>query len=191
MTLKAPSGRHHQRSHSWPPFHLHATPQKKSIDDDPFAFFISASDGPVIFPDDSTAAGIEPSPRARSLSPFLSRTHHEPNLAALTAASRIAKLKKWIIKMERRYLNYKPPSPSGVPQNSPASPLQRSPAPPLPRSPASPQIRGRGNTRGSPRSLASRGTRSHSARPRVWREPSGDIWTVLEEQEDVGLGISM
>ena len=183
MTPKAQSGHHHQRSHSWPPFHLYATPHKKNIDDDPFAFFISASNGPVTFPDDSIAAGIEQSARARSLSPFLSRTHHEPNLAALTAASHIAKLKKWIIKMERRYLNYKPPSSSGVPQNSPASSLQRSPA--------SPQTRGRGNARGSPQSLINRSTRSHSARPRVWKEPSGDIWTVLEEQEDVGLGISM
>ena len=183
MTPNTQPGRHHKRSHSWPPFRLHTATQKKDIDDNPFAFFISASGGPDTFPDDSLAAGIEQSPRARSLSPFLSRSHHAPNLAALTAASHIAQLKKWIIKMERRYFNYKPPSPSGVPQNSPASSLQRSPA--------LPQMRGRGNTRGSPRSLASRGTRSHSARPRVWKEPGGDIWTVLEEQEDVGLGISM
>lgn len=186
MAPKAPSDRHHKRSHSWPPFLLHHVQPKKDINENPFAFFVSVPEGAEAVPDDSLAAGIEETPRARSLSPFLTRRQaREPDLAALTVESHIAKLRKWILRMERRYFNHKLPNHLGVPENSPASPLLRSPG--------SPQLRGRGNTRGSPRAVASRtrGTRSHSAKPRVWREPSDDMWPVPEEQEEVGLGISM
>ena len=187
MTQKASSDSHHKRSHSWPPFRLHHAQPKKTIDENPFAFFVSAPEDGEAVPEDSLAAGIEETPRARSLSPFLTRRKPiEPDLAALTAESHIAKLRKWIVKMERRYMNHKLPNHLSVPENSPASPLQQSPG--------SPQLRGRGNTRGSPRTLASRtrGTRSHSAKPRVWREPAEYMWSVPEEQEEVvGLGISM
>lgn len=186
MTPKASLEHRHKRSHSWPPFRLHHVQPNKNIDENPFAFFVSAPEDAEAVPQDSFAAGIEETPRARSLSPFLTRRRPtEPDLAALTAESNIAKLKKWILKMERRYFNHKLPNHLGVPENSPASPLHHSPG--------SPQLRGRGNTRGSPRALASRtrGTRSHSAKPRAWREPAEYMWPVPEEQEEVGLGISM
>ncbi len=186
MRLETPSDRHHKRSHSWPPFRIHHDQPKQDIDENPFAFFVSVPETAGAVAEDSLAAGIEEKARARSLSPFLTRRRTvEPDLAALTAESHIAKLKKWILKMEQRYFNHKVPNHIGVPENSPASPLQRSPG--------SPQLRGRGNIRGSPRTLASRvqGTRSHSAKPRAWREPSEDMWPVPEEQDEVGLGISM
>ena len=53
----------------------------------------------------------------------------------------------------------------------------------------SPPLRGRRNVRISSSNRVTPNTRSRPRRPRVWREPSKDIWPVAEEGEEIGLGI--
>ncbi|MCJ1404534.1 hypothetical protein MMC11_007760 [Xylographa trunciseda] len=183
MTPKILTGAHHRRSHSWPPFRVHSLERPKDIDENPFAFFITTAGGSDEIPEDSMSAGIEKTPRSRSLSPLYRHKRQNPDLASLTVPNPFSRLKRWIQKMEKQYFHQGQLSPFEVPQNTPESLL--------PRSPVSPPSRGRGNIRGSPRSLRSLDSRSHSGRPRVWREPSEDIWPVVEEHEEVGLGISL
>ncbi|MCJ1377595.1 hypothetical protein MMC17_000690 [Xylographa soralifera] len=183
MTPKTSTGTHHRRSHSWPPFRVHSLQRPKDIDENPFAFFITTTVDSEEIPEGPMSAGIEKTPRSRSLSPLRLRAKHNPDLASLTVPNPFSRLKRWIQKMEKQYFHQGQLSPLEVPQNTPVSLL--------PRSPASTPSRGRGSIRGSPRSLRSPDSRSHSGRPRVWREPSEDIWPVVEEQEDIGLGISL
>jgi len=206
-----------KRSRSWPSLKVQGLSRqsKQNIDEDPFLFFISEPENIDSSWNENLSAGIEGISRARPLSPCFTRLQKQPKTAGSSdkapqarplspfrphspffnrrqkdsefvnppAAPKTTKLKIWIQKMETRYRPKKRPVDITVPKNSPATPR--------PDSPASPQIRGRGNIRGSPRALASRsrGTRSHSERPRAWREPGEDIWTLSEEQEDLGLGI--
>ena len=174
----------HKRHHSWPPFKVHVfhhTP--KDINENPFEFFLSASDDPDELLDDITA-GIDIVPRSRSLSPLRLPSHGEVRPITQAASTSLAKLKKWIERMERRYFHHAqllPPAPE-----IPTSPMLSPP----PHSPSSPQPRGRRNNRGSPKGSRDRAIRSHSGKPRVWKEPGQDIWPVVEEQEEIGLGIS-
>lgn len=178
------TARQHRRRHSWPPLRMHVFKHAHDIDQNPFAFFLSTTDG---FDDDDAedlTAGIGEAPRARSLSPLhFGATATTPNLES--AKSPIAKLKRWIERMERRYVH----------RGHTSSPEERiaSPAIPIPStgSPRSPVSRGRRDDRLSPSLVAKRDVRSHSGRPRVWREPDWDIWPVAEEQEEYGLGISI
>ena len=175
---------HHKRHHSWPPFRLHHSHQKKEIDEDPFAFFLStANDGEQYVVDYMNAdiATFSPSPRPRSLSPAKLRKHSRKSLGSPTVNA-ILKLKKWIEKMETRY-RHRRPSPS-----TEESLYTEFPTPPMP---ISPTLRGRRTARRVSQSVGNRTVRSHSERPRVWIEPSYGIWPVMEEQEDVGLGISL
>ena len=183
MTPKATLSKNHQRRHSWPPFRVQALHPLKDMDENPFSFFVSAPDEPYTTENDSLSAGIERVPRSRSLSPFAAVGENRNNLTLFAAPTAVEKLKRWIVKMERRYLRHNHFSPLDVPQNSPCLYLAESSG--------SPHTRGRGSLRGSPRSVRSRDSRSHSGRPRVWREPGEGIWPVLEEQEEVGLGILM
>ena len=176
---------HHKRHHSWPPFHVHHFHhQKKDIDEDPFSHFLSeAKDGERYIVDYMTAdvETFSPSPRPKSLSPHrlrksAGRSHGSPTINA------ILKLKKWIERMEARYRHRKPsPSPQEFD-------FTEFPTPPMP---ISPPLRGRKTMPRVSKSVGNRMVRSHSGRPRVWMEPSRGIWPVMEEQEDVGLGISL
>ena len=183
MAPKTSTSTHHRRSHSWPPFQVQSLQRPKDIDENPFAFFISNTGGSDEIPEDSMSAGIEKTPRSRSLSPLQFHAKQNPDLASLTVPNPFSRLKRWIQRMEKQYFHQGHLSPIEVPQNTPVSSLQRSPV--------SPPSRGRESIRGSPRSLRSSDTRSHSGRPRVWREPSDNIWSVVEEQEEIGLGISL
>lgn len=174
---------YHKRNHSWPPFRLHNIHPKQNIDEDPFSFFISGSEDVEEYVVDYMNADIEDvPPRSRSLSPF--RRHKKspksPNTPTTTA---IRRLKKWIENMETKYLHHRR-SPS--PAESFSSPESEPITPPVP---ISPPLRGRKVIRRASRSVGNRAVRSHSGKPRVWREPSQDIYPVLEEHEDIGLGI--
>ena len=172
-----------KRRHSWPAFKVHVFHHPpKDINENPFEFFLSASDDPDEVLDDITA-GIENVPRPRSLSPLLLPTHDEERPFRSSASTSLAKLKKWISRMERRYLHHT----HLLPPPTPVAPLLLAP----PSSPGSPQSRGRRHSRGNLNGGRDDTIRSHSGKPRVWREPSQDIWPVLEEHEDVGLGISV
>ena len=172
----------HKRRHSWPAFKVHVFHHPpKDINENPFVFFLSAPDEPDEVLDDITA-GIENVPRSRSLSPLLLPTHGEERLFMSTESTSLAKLKKWIARMERRYFHHT----HLLPPQEPVTPLLLAP----PSSPGSPQSRGRSHSRGNLNGSRDTAIRSHSGKPRVWREPSEDIWPVLEEHEDLGLGIS-
>ena len=174
-------GGHHKRRHSWPPLHIR---RAHAIDENPFEFFISTPESNGADVEDDLTAGIGATSRSRSLSPSrLPTSAASPLLESVS--SPIARLKRWIERMEQRYIHHR--------QNPVAVEHAISPklSAPQPSSPKSPTTRGRRDNRLSPKLRSNRGVRSHSGRPRIWIEPGEDIWPVAEEQEDVGLGISL
>ena len=173
-----------RQRHSWPPLRKpRAFYFDEAVDQDPFAYFISPADERDVFVNSHLAADIDKKKRPRSLSPL--RHSSSTLLSAATAAttSPTAKLKQWIERMELRCL-----------WRSSGSVEQLMPSPGL-AEPAkiaqtiSPPLRGRRNVRISSSNRVTPTTRSRPRRPRVWREPSKDIWPVAEEGEEVGLGI--
>ena len=178
------TARQHWRRHSWPPLRMHIFKHAHDIDQDPFAFFLSTTNGFDDRDAEDLTAGVGEAPRARSLSPLhRGATATSPNLES--AKSPIARLRRWIERMERRYAHRGHASSPEQREASQAIPI------PSPRSPRSPIPRGRRDERLSPSSVARRDMRSYSGRPHVWREPDWDIWPVAEEQEEYGLGISI
>ncbi len=172
-----------RKRHSWPPLRKpRAFYFDETIDQDPFAYFISPADERDVFVNSHLTADIDEKKRPRSLSPFR-RNSFTTLSAATAAASPTAKLKRWIERMELRCF-----------QRSPNSIQQLMPSPDTPKLPeiawtVSPPLRGRRNVRISSSNRVTPSTRSRPRRPRVWREPSKDIWPVAEEREDIGLGI--
>lgn len=172
-----------RKRHSWPPLRKpRAFYFDEAVDQDPFAYFISPADERDVFVNSHLAADIDNKKRPRSLSP-LHRNSFSILSAATAATSPTAKLKRWIERMELRCFRR---SPSTIGQ------LMPSPDPPeLPEiaRTVSPPLRGRRDVRISSSNRVTPNTRSRPRRPRVWREPSKDIWPVAEEGEEVGLGI--
>ena len=171
--------------HSWPPLRKpRAFYFNEAIDEDPFAYFISPADERDVFIKSHLAADIERKKRPRSLSPFR-RNSFTLLSAAKATASPTAKLKRWIERMELRCFH-----------RSPSSIQQLMPSPDLPERSdiawtVSPPLRGRRDVRTSSSNRVTPNTRSRPRRPRVWREPSKDIWPVAEEGEEIGLGIML
>lgn len=172
-----------RKRHSWPPLRKPRTFYfDEAVDQDPFAYFISPADERDVFVNSHLAADIDKKKRPRSLSPFR-RNSFTILSAATVASSPTAKLKRWIERMELRCFRR---SPSSIER------LMPSPDPPdLPEiaHSISPPLRGRRDVRINSSNRATLNTRSRPRRPRVWREPSKDIWPVAEEGEEVGLGI--
>lgn len=172
-----------RKRHSWPPLRKpRAFYFDKAVDQDPFAYFISPADERDVFFNSHLAADIDRKKRPRSLSPF-HRNSTSLLSAATAAASPTAQLKRWIERMELRCFRRNAGS---IEQR------MRSPDPPdLPEMArtVSPPLRGRRNLRISSGNRVTPNSRSRPRRPRVWREPSKDIWPVAEEREDIGLGI--
>lgn len=167
--------------HSWPPLcEPRSFATEKTIDADPFAYFISPTEDRDIFFEADLAAGIRDNRyKSRSLSPVLvhpRRTHKFRRAWSHLADPPTSKFKRWIDRMEKQYFHRGPtdhilPSPG----------LSESP-PPL-RPPVSPPLRGRPYHRTAGAQRATHNGRTPSRLPRSWREPSVDIWPVLEEQE--------
>ncbi|MCJ1464239.1 hypothetical protein MMC07_002852 [Pseudocyphellaria aurata] len=150
----------------------------EKIDEEPFAYFISPADDRDVFLATGLAAGVGSNQRSRSLSPFHIKS---TNMLSEHEASHspVAKLKRWILKMEKYYFHRKSPS-----KETPSTQAVKAPAT------TSPPVRGRTDTRTSSQSRVTYDLRSPPRRPRAWREPSMDLWSVAEEEEDVGLGIT-
>lgn len=167
-----------QKRNSWPPLRI---PRKfymdEKIDEDPFAYFISPAEDRDVFFESNLAAGIDRNRTSRSLSP--SDHKHRRNRISV-AKSPTFKLKRWIEKMERQYFHRGSPSHRVAP-----------PEPPKPPETVSPPLRGRRDRRTGSSDRVTNNIKSPQRRPRAWREPSIDIWPVLEEAEDVGLGINV
>lgn len=184
------------RRHSWPPFKtLHTSfGGDDKIDDNPFAYFISPIEDQEAFVGSNLTAGITQRPRTRSLSPFHSQFHSSPLSTPLEWRPLVI-LRKLIRRLEaRRHPTCRHPSPSQPQTRAPPPPDSYLKPPPSPASPPSPQvsprIRGRRVLPSSEGSSRIRQGRSHSERPRIWREPGEDLWTLAEEGEEVGLGIT-
>ena len=176
---------HHKKRHSWPPFHSGKLQESgDGIDSDPFAYFISSAE------DVEADAGISTKPRSRSLSPAIRRAR-KPLYKSSNRRSPTAKLKRWIERMEKQYFHRS--------SNDVLSPRivliePRSLSPPVITPtvvPISPPLRGRHDARLTSSQRVGVNGRTPPRRPRVWREPSSEIWSVAEEDENVGLGISV
>ena len=234
------------RSVSWPPSSpivpLRATdqpgartPSADSIDEDPFAYFISPPSLTITSPDgveedgydrydvfEDLSAGILPDgrPRSRSLSPFRS-SDVMTDFDVLESAAAVSPgkprrqgrlfpgLGPAPLKGLRKLMHIPHPStprlkPQGlseddVPDLDPLSPERPSISPSMSTSCRKERDRGRGRSRARTRGrgrgrsdAAARSTKTervigrsrlHSDRPRSWREPSWDLWTVLEERD--------
>ena len=196
----------HKRHHSWPPLQLrpshldhHHTYARRtpsdSIDDDPFAFFLSSKDDKDEeeegYISDWMNARYNDTPRARSESP-VGRLPKMQDPGALSPPrdslrTAISRLAEWLDKMEKMYFSKKPAEPQADERK------QKSPEM-LPRPlPISPHVRGRKKSRRTSVAMGNRLVRSHSGKPRVWQEPGVSIYPLSEEAEleDVGLGISI
>lgn len=169
-----------RKRHSWPPLRKPMSLYiNEKIDEEPFAYFVSPPNDGDIFFATGLAADVGSNRRCRSLSPS-----HNKSTSILSEdkadISPIAKLKRWILKMERYYSHRKSPSKEAsalLPLKAPAT--------------SSPPVRGRRDTRTSSSSRVTHNLRSPPRRSRAWREPSMDLWSVVEEeQEDAGLGIT-
>jgi len=178
--------RHHEKRHSWPPRrHLRPLYLIESIDADPFAYFISPAEC------NNTDAGIQTKLRSRSLSPFQRRLRIPLSVSA-TGKSPTARLKRWIERMEKQYFhrNRSEQPPAETVLVEPKSP-PTVPAPTPVVIPRSPPVRGRRDARSTSSQRVQPNSKTPPRRPRVWREPSSAIWSVAEEDENVGLGISV
>ena len=164
--------------HSWPPpCEPRSFPVEGTIDDDPFAYFISPTEDRGVFFEADLAAGIQDNRwKSRSLSPvYPCRSRKLRKAWSHLADSPTSTFKKWIDRMEKQYF-HRGPTGHAIPLPGPSE-LR----PPLP---ASPPLRGRSTYRTGAAPRATHIVRSPARRPRSWREPSIDIWPVLEEQED-------
>lgn len=166
------------KRHSWPPLRKpRAHYISKKIDEDPFAYFISPAEVDNVFLEGELAAGIRDERQSRSLSPF---RHRAGSASYCVLGSSTSKFKGWIEKMERQYFHWE-----SFNQNrhfvEPSEATETN----------SPPVRGRRSNRPSSRQHTRNDSRTSRRRPRAWKQPGVDIWPVAEEQEDVGLGITM
>ena len=177
--------RHLKKRQSWPPIRkARVKSVYDSIDADPFAYFVSASE------DSHSDAGIKNRPRSHSL-PSLHGRARVPLSNSAHEKSPTARLKRWIERMEKLYAHraktdvlpltielIEPREPPELPQPKPIYVTR------------SPPIRGRGYARSTSHQRVPPNARTPPRRPRAWREPSSEIWPVAEENEEVGLGIT-
>ena len=172
---------HDTRRHSWPPFPVRVFRHTHDINENPFEFFISTPGNLDV--EDNLTAGIKETSRSPSLSPLYFRIKSHTSPSTEPATSPVMKLRRWVERVERRYRH----------RQTTVEPVSSSTVPALTLSPPNlTDPRGRPNDRQVQVHSNRRSVRSHSARPRVWITPGDDLWPVLEEeQEDVGLGISI
>ena len=201
-----------RKRHSWPSPSTSRPHLNNDINTDPFAFFISNRSASPQQEDIEIPQPIVTRRRTRSM-PLLRRRESSRRRLSAMKQSPVRALMGWIERMEKQYFHYpksvSPKLPSNVPQNSPIEPLivtvvprsfvERSPESASGSLPTtSTPLRGRGNMRCGSANRVNKNVKTPPRRPRAWREPSTDIWSIREEtmddddQEDVidGLGIS-
>lgn len=174
-----------KKRRSWPSTHkADRASTEACIDADPFAYFVSPVE------ESDCDAGITSKARSRSLPPS-HRAPWPPLTISKNHTSPTARLKQWINRMEKLYSHRAAPPPP-EPFIMLAEPRRPStlPQPGPVIIPRSPPVRGRGNGRKTSGQRITANGRTPTRRPRVWREPSSDIWSVPEESEEVGLGIT-
>ena len=186
---------------SWPQLRrLHRSQVHEPIDSDPFAYFVSPAEDRMLYVEGSLTAGINIRTRSRSLPTFHPRKPRIILSMSTSSRSPTARLKKWIERMEKQYFHhsYRHHRDADLPDPI-IRVIEPRPKPSIPGTEPvvitiSPPLRGRGDVRtGSAQRRARDNGRTPPRRPRVWREPSADIWTVAEEDEEArsGLGITV
>ena len=165
------------------------------IDSDPFAYFVSPAEDRLVYIEGNLTAGIYTKRRSRSQPPLHSKRPRLQLAISVTSKSPTARLKRWIERMEKQYfyLSHRdtdapdpiikviePRSEVSAPTNEPII------------IPVSPNGRGRQDTRaGSEHRRVGNNGRTPPRRRRVWREPSVEIWSVAEEDEEASLGLGI
>ncbi len=176
---------HHSR-HSWPPYETSAKQartrkdaksEERSIDENPFSYFISPpleeNEG---LQEDYFSAGIDNKPAQRPLSPFR-RKHVDESPVTDPPKSPSTILRRWIRYMEVHHPSIYHSRQDEASRSKPVVPF----IPPLDK----PSERGREPDRSAEKVRGRKQVRSHSGRPRSWREPSADLWPVSEGCEGV------
>ena len=187
-----------RKRHSWPtPRHRRASHAGEAVDSDPFAYFVSPTEDRVTYIEGSLTAGISTRRRSRSLPPFHSRKPWIQLSISASSRSPTARLKRWIERMEKQYFHVScqhtdTPDPIIKVIEPRQKPTTARPDPII--IPISPPVRGRGDARsGSRQRRVGNNGRTPPRRPRVWREPSAEIWPVAEEDEgtvtDLGINV--
>ena len=168
-----------KKRHSWPPLHAKKSPSRTpaSIDHDPFSYFVSPDSENDSVLQLHLTAGIT-NRRSHSLPCSPTKTKHNRGLTD-KVGKRVAKLRKWVERMQITYLYHSPPRP--ITQST-------SPVPPQTLEDLTMVGRGR-DIRCTATSRERARIRTPPRKPRAWRQPSDYIWPVAEESEEVGLGI--
>ena len=194
--------------HSWPPLTRLRPSPSGDLDADPFSYFISHELSTNQQVDINIPPPISTSRRTRSM-PLLQRRNSSRRRLSAMGQSPVKVLLRWLERMEKQYFHYpraSPPLPAPVPWNSPVEPLivtivpksraEGSPTDP-PTSPqiaSSPPLRGRTGTRYGSSNRVNKNVKSRPRRPRAWKEPGTEIWSIEEEggneEGGAGLGIS-
>lgn len=170
-----------RKRHSWPALqakksHARTSP---SIDQDPFAYFVSSALDEESVLQSHFRAGIPTRRRSHSLPSFRATSKRHGQTATDKARKRVTKLKKWIERMQVAYLHHSPPGPVTV-----------SPPPVSPTTLDEFLDMGRGrDIRSTATSRVRAKTRTPPRKPRAWKQPSDNIWPLVEEAEEIGLGI--
>ncbi len=176
---------HHSR-HSWPPYETTAKQtrtrkdvksEERSIDENPFSYFISAPlDDRDERQQDYFSAGIDDRPAQRPLLPFRRKQVDESNVTDAPKSPSTV-LRRWI-----RYMEIHHPS---IYHSRQDEGTRSKPVVPFIPPTNVPTERGREPDRSAETTRGRRQVRSHSGRPRSWREPSADLWPVSEGCEGV------
>ena len=176
-------------SHLWPlPRTSESVRRESEIDENPFPYFVS-DPSPACETVSIGSLGTQSNHARRNKSHSL--LHRKTTTPFLGLSLPLTKLKHWIEKVEARCLFREKKS---TPEVKPVPPAPN-PSPEIPMLTeivviSSPPVRGRKEIRvGSSNRSSSRG-RNGFRRNRSWRPPSQEIWTVDEETDDVGLGIT-
>lgn len=185
-----------KKRHSWPQLRRSRYAfVDDTIDSDPFAYFVSPAEDRLVYIEGNLSAGIYTKQRSRSLPPVHSKRPRLHLSISITSKSPTARLKRWIERMEKQYFYLshglanepdpiirviEPRSEVSAPTNEPII------------VPISPYGRGRQDTRaGSRNRRVGNNGRTPPRRPRAWREPSVEIWSVAEEDEEASLGLGI
>lgn len=145
----------------------------EEIEEDPFGYILSPS----------LSAGICKDKSSRSPSPFWIKASSSSS-SSFSSSDRLAKVKRWVLRIESYYLRGKLPGQGGKQQqHSTPNPAKAIIADGTTRSIA--QVRDRNDVRNSSANREVHRMGAIPGRQHLWRKPSESLWPVVEESENV------
>lgn len=171
-----------RKRHSWPAMQAKRPHSRTSasINQDPFAYFVSSTEEQGSVLQTHLTAGIAGRRRSRSL-PSIHPHRRYSRAVTDKARNRVERLKKWIERMQIVYLHRSAPTIATHPLPPPVAPKT------LDDFLAAEHGR---DIQPTATSRVRATTRTPPRKSRAWRQPSDHIWPVAEETEEVGLGIT-